>query len=161
MKPTTKSGSAIQEAIGDLTSLQEGWNLLADTDSAEFLRQVKAEVKRLKKWVSDLQSGMYVNCVYCGYRYGPDPGTPVAMADVLKAHIAKCPEHPLSKANARLADLVTAAREFDFIDPKQIRFALQEIKAGHVKAPPITEMYLAEIADAVDYLRAALAKEGR
>ena len=34
------------------------------------------EIERLKVWVDDLQSGMYVNCVYCGHRYGPGETTP-------------------------------------------------------------------------------------
>jgi len=57
---------------------------------------LKKENARLRVWVSDLLSGMYVNCVYCGHRYGPAKDTPVAMAEVLKAHIEICPEHPLS-----------------------------------------------------------------
>ena len=60
------------------------------------------ENKRLQQWVKDLQSGMYINCVYCGHRYGPNDEVPASMADVLKAHIEKCPEHPLSHALARL-----------------------------------------------------------
>jgi hypothetical protein len=67
-----------------------------------------AEVARLRQWIADLQSGMYVNCVYCGHRYGPDPGTPVAMADVLKAHIEVCPEHPASQLKAQVAELRAA-----------------------------------------------------
>jgi hypothetical protein len=55
-----------------------------------------AENGRLKAWVSDLQSGMYVYCVYCGHRCGHGETTPVSMADALKAHIAECPEHPMS-----------------------------------------------------------------
>src|SRR6202035_247283 len=55
-----------------------------------------AENRRLLAWVADLQSGMYVNCVYCGHRYGPSETTPVSMADALKAHIEVCPEHPMS-----------------------------------------------------------------
>lgn len=54
------------------------------------------EVERLESWVADLQSGMYVNCVYCGHRYGPNSTTPVTMADALKAHIEQCPQHPMS-----------------------------------------------------------------
>lgn len=64
------------------------------SDEVNALRQENA---RLRRWVADLQSGMFVNCVYCGHRYGPDPGTQVAMADVLKAHISECQEHPMSK----------------------------------------------------------------
>jgi hypothetical protein len=56
-----------------------------------------AEIERLMVWVADLQSGMYVNCVYCGHRYGPCETTPVSMADALKRHIAECPAHPMSE----------------------------------------------------------------
>lgn len=56
-----------------------------------------AEIERLKVWVADLQSGMYVNCVYCGHRYGPGETTPVTMADALKAHVAQCAEHPMAR----------------------------------------------------------------
>jgi hypothetical protein len=66
---------------------------------------LEADNTRLRQWVNDLQSGMYVNCVYCGHRYGPDKETPVAMADILKAHIEQCPEHPLSKAKVEIANL--------------------------------------------------------
>jgi hypothetical protein len=59
----------------------------------------------LQKWVRDLQSGMYVNCVYCGHRYGPGETTPVSMADALKAHIEKCPEHPMSKMREALSNI--------------------------------------------------------
>lgn len=58
------------------------------------------EIKRLTKWVNDLQSGMYINCVYCGHRYGPNDEVPESMADVLKKHIEECPEHPMSKLTA-------------------------------------------------------------
>lgn len=55
-------------------------------------------ITRVSVWLRDLHSGMYINCVYCGHRYGPKENTPVVMADVLKAHIRECPAHPLSKA---------------------------------------------------------------
>jgi len=54
--------------------------------------------RNLKQWVADLHSGMYINCVYCGHRYGPTSEVPATKADMLKRHISKCPEHPLSKA---------------------------------------------------------------
>lgn len=77
---------------------------------------VKAEdLDRYKKWITDLQSGMYVNCVYCGHRYGPDNETPVAMADVLKAHIAECPEHPLSQLRRAVVDAIDLIQN-DLID---------------------------------------------
>ncbi len=58
------------------------------------------EIERLQNWVNDLQADMYINCVYCGHRYGPDDEVPAAMADTLKEHIAQCPEHPMSKLTA-------------------------------------------------------------
>lgn len=58
--------------------------------------ECRHEIHRLKRWVDDLQSGMYVNCVYCGHRYGPGDTTPVSMADALKEHVQQCREHPMS-----------------------------------------------------------------
>jgi len=78
-------------------------------DIQSRLAEVEAENMRLKQWVNDLHSGMYINCVYCGHRYGPKKDTPVAMADVLKEHIEHCPKHPMSKLKAerdRLKKLV-------------------------------------------------------
>lgn len=63
------------------------------------------EIDRLQAWVNDLQSGMYVNCVYCGHRYGPERNTPVAMADILKSHIEICPQHPLAAARCKIEQL--------------------------------------------------------
>lgn len=64
----------------------------------DLARRSAVMIDRLRKWVTELQAGMTVNCVYCGHSYGPDPGTPIAMAEILRQHIEKCPEHPLSKA---------------------------------------------------------------
>jgi histidinol-phosphate/aromatic aminotransferase/cobyric acid decarboxylase-like protein len=72
------------------------------------------EIKRLKQWVNDLQSGMYVNCVYCGHRYGRDGEVPVSMAGVLKRHIAHCPEHPMSKLVATLKAASHALRSYQY-----------------------------------------------
>lgn len=64
-----------------------------------------AELPRLRRWISDLQAGMYVNCVYCGHRYGPDDQVPTTMADALKEHIEGCPQHPMHALKARIAEL--------------------------------------------------------
>ncbi len=73
-----------------------------------------AEIERLKIWVADLQSDMFINCVYCGHRYGPHETTPVSAADALKAHITECPEHPLSRATALLESAYHALRSYEF-----------------------------------------------
>lgn len=66
---------------------------------------LRRRIKKLEQWVSDLQSGLYINCVYCGHNYGPKEDTPAVMADVLKEHIEKCPSHPLSEAKKRIEEL--------------------------------------------------------
>ena len=66
------------------------------TEARTQLAAVTAERDEARQWVRDLQSGMYINCVYCGHRYGPKDSTPASMADVLKQHIERCPQHPLS-----------------------------------------------------------------
>ena len=43
---------------------------------------------------------MFINCVYCGHRYGPDDAVAATMQQLLYEHIAKCPKHPLQEAHA-------------------------------------------------------------
>ncbi len=69
--------------------------------AAAEIADLREKCERLQSQVNDLHAGCYINCVYCGHRYGPDPGTPVAMADVLKAHIEECPDHPMSELKRR------------------------------------------------------------
>lgn len=69
------------------------------------IERLRADHERLTAWIDDLQSGMYVNCVYCGHRYGPSETTPVSMSDALKAHVEQCPQHPMSALRAELAAL--------------------------------------------------------
>ena len=63
------------------------------------------KIARLKRWIADLQNGGWVNCVYCGKRYGPSDSTPVALSEVLKRHVEECPEHPMSKLKSEIATL--------------------------------------------------------
>jgi hypothetical protein len=72
----------------------------SDDDACAHIRRAEtaeAEIVNLKQWIDDLQSGMYINCVYCGHRYGPNDEVPTTMADALKEHIEQCPKHPMSK----------------------------------------------------------------
>lgn len=38
-----------------------------------------ADNARMKAWLADLQSGMFINCVYCGHRYGPKDQMPATL----------------------------------------------------------------------------------
>ena len=71
----------------------------------ESIDDLQKEIGRYQQWVNDLQSGMHINCVYCGHRYGPCEETPVSMAEVLKEHIEQCPKHPLSAMKQRAEEL--------------------------------------------------------
>ncbi len=82
-------------------------------EATDAQRQAEHEgkLKGLKQMVADVQSGMYINCVYCGHRYGPK-GSQAAtvkdglpMAEALKAHIEQCPEHPMFKLKVELEKL--------------------------------------------------------
>lgn len=90
----------------DPPELPEGW---WDEDSVkeaeDKIKHLESELTRLQNWVNDCQRGMYINCVYCGHRYGPDKTTPAVMADVLYEHIKICEKHPLSKALSRIKEL--------------------------------------------------------
>jgi len=77
----------------------------------QLKQKAEAERDRLQQWVHDLQAGCYINCVYCGHRYGPDDEIPATMADALKEHIEQCPKHPMSALKAELAELKLLAEE--------------------------------------------------
>lgn len=72
------------------------------------VREIIAERTRLIQWVGDLQSGLYINCVYCGHRYGPGESTPATLPQAgetpagaaLREHVSQCPAHPLSQAKS-------------------------------------------------------------
>ena len=111
--------------------------LPAAREALKRVEALAADRDRLQEWVHDLQAGMYINCVYCGHRYGPDDEVPATMADVLKEHIEHCPKHPMSTLKARLARLEEALRD--------------TLEIVRVQAPDIYEV--------LDVSRAAL--EGR
>lgn len=67
------------------------------------IQELTDHINSLNAWIDDLQSGMYVNCVYCGHRYVLNKDTPVSMADSLKAHIEECSQHPMSALKLELA----------------------------------------------------------
>lgn len=120
--PPLSSSDAYQ---GDMMTTEEVLALADKLDKARYsfygtsigkacdtLRFFVAERDEMKKWVDDLQSGMYINCVYCGHRYGPENSTPASMADILKAHIEQCPKHPMSALVAERDALITNSRRY-------------------------------------------------
>lgn len=98
--------ATIKALIADAANGAEGGKV-----SVYVAVDLLTEVERLRSWVNDLQSGMYVNCVYCGHRYGPRETTPATMADALKAHVERCPAHPMLALKAENERLRAALRE--------------------------------------------------
>jgi DNA-directed RNA polymerase subunit RPC12/RpoP len=94
--------------------LQKGENLQINPKLVLELLEENSEIKNLIQWVEDLQSGMYINCVYCGHRYGPAKKTPVSMAEVLKQHIEQCSKHPMSKLKIEHARMLAMLKEFTY-----------------------------------------------
>lgn len=114
-----------------------------NNDQTSEIARLQAEIhalqeqnEKLEAWIDDLQSGMYINCVYCGYRYGPNTVSHVTMRKALEDHIASCPKHPLSTAKSAL---------------EQARRELAELKkrSGDIAEKTIKqfERYEAELAD--------------
>jgi uncharacterized Zn-finger protein len=98
--PMSRSGRSIREA-------EQKRIHLAD------IKILQNENKRLTAWVADLQSGMTVNCVYCGHSYGYNTKTPVSKAQMLYDHIKVCKQHPLSKALKENKKLKALNRKMD------------------------------------------------
>jgi len=71
--------------------------MIDDIDAKILGTSITELLERQRQWIDDLQSGQYVNCVYCGHRYGPEDSTPVSRAELLKQHVQECPEHPMSE----------------------------------------------------------------
>jgi hypothetical protein len=89
------------------------------------------EIERLEKWIDDLQSGMYINCVYCGHRY--PPGTNAIKRKVLHEHIKICPKHPLSKAEIRIKELEEENKVLEK-EVDRLQEVFQVLNEAHIKA---------------------------
>ncbi len=84
-----------------------------DREAAAEIDRLTGEVSRLEAWVDDLQSGMYINCVYCGHQYGPQDEIPASMAAVLKEHVEQCPKHPMSQLKTKADALADVLADVD------------------------------------------------
>jgi len=112
------------QLMGELEAFKK-----VNAEDHELMEAMSATITRLRCWVDDLHSEMYINCVYCGHRYGPDTKETRAMSEVLHAHVAVCPEHPLSAALAEIEQLkqdmepfmaqITQAKTYTEADPPE------------------------------------------
>lgn len=101
-------------------------DVLSLVEAKMAIAQQLDEQSCLNAWIADLQSGLYVNCVYCGHRYGPREFTSDTSAQhKLEKHIEGCPKHPLSQlrrhANRMAASVLKESQEV-----REIRSMLKE-----------------------------------
>lgn len=98
--------------IDDIEEMKRKDREVADVFRDIFkIADLESENARLREWIDDLQSGMYINCVYCGHKYGPKENIPCSMADVLKKHVEVCTEHPMYKFRMRVKKLLLKVAE--------------------------------------------------
>lgn len=93
---------------------------------------IKAENERLQQHVHDLQSGMYINCVYCGHRYGPQDEVPATMADALKEHIEQCEKHPMSALKGQVKTIQKKCADIAYEYAVGCRDSAEEIAAQRI-----------------------------
>jgi len=122
--------------------------------------------EQLEQWIDDLQSGMYINCVYCGHRYGPNSGPStkkfnITMRKALEEHISSCPKHPLSAAKDEITVLKESVeswkREYRLINAAQIAAEerVKELEAENKRLKEALENVLLAV-DHEDYYNDAV-----
>lgn len=129
--PEDLHGTGGEDHFADILIAARVGDHLALAAAAADIARLRSELDRHQRWVTDLQSGMYVNCVYCGHRYGPAgsaadavPRANETMAQALTRHVAECPQHPLAGARALLTQwLDWPGRTNDDPDPIEIATA--------------------------------------
>ena len=103
--------------IAQLTTILS--DVTADANlSHQQIARLEEEIERLRGWIGDLQSGLYINCVYCGFRYGPGESTPATLpeagetlaATALREHAERCPDHPMSRLKKEIKRLLEALK---------------------------------------------------
>lgn len=75
------------------------------------LNEANQTVAAQRRWIEDLQSGQWVNCVFCGHRYIPREASPTDPTALLRSHIASCAKHPLHETREALLELYAWAHE--------------------------------------------------
>ena len=96
---------------------------------------ITKEIESLQQWIRDVQGKTFVNCIYCGHRYGAASITPVALADIMKQHVAQCPKHPLSVTKKSLEEAATLLETVS-INAERQRRVLKWLGDGTVTVPP-------------------------
>ena len=141
------------KATNDVLS-EHRQGLAADlVEQCDKVTTLQREVGQLNQWVDDLQGRMYINCVYCGHRYGPDDEEPKheTMREELHAHVEQCPKHPMAALKADNERLRKAA----YI----VKVAWESLPGGQSHPPKAVKHWLFEdMKPALDNLRTALAQ---
>lgn len=72
-------------------------------------KKLKSEILRYDAWIEDILSEKYVNCAYCGHRYGKENDS--ANMEAVRKHVENCSKHPMAKEKERADKAEALARE--------------------------------------------------
>jgi hypothetical protein len=115
------------EEIAERWGESHGWQMWDRESAVECARLAQQECAQE---VERLRARDFF-CVYCGQVFSGSES-----ADTLKAHVAVCPEHPLSKANAeveRLKERITVLNFTVRSREDEIRRLVRELNTAHSK----------------------------
>ncbi len=82
-------------------------------EQKETIVKLSEDNQRLRKWTDDLQSGMYINCAYCGHRYEKQNSIFPTMQEILTNHIENCRYHPMFKLKKENKHLKFKVKKFE------------------------------------------------
>ncbi len=111
-------------------------------EKAELNRRLNDALEKIrvleKERVAIQENSRVVTCVFCGYEYPPD--TPTSNHEMLKKHVAKCPEHPMFEVVKRadmLERYVDASREtgLKFLTDEDIEQKGKQAAVGEFPVP--------------------------
>lgn len=103
-----------------IRDVMDAWREFVTTKG--IASKILLDRNRLIRWIMDLQSGMYVNCVYCGHRYGPYGEKPAQEA--LTRHVDNCEHHPLFKARQTIASMQATG----YLHPRELNTILGALR---------------------------------
>lgn len=112
------------------------------------IEELQEKLAQMEQWIDDLQSGLYVNCVYCGYNFGQKDAVDESMRTSLQNHMETCPKHPMSILKQRNEKLEGFRTEIENLLEKIVDEYNRDIQWM-----PNYDLFFGEICKSVDKLK--------
>jgi len=112
------------------------------------IEELQKEIARLEQWIDDLQSGLYINCVYCGYNFGREDSVDESMRTSLQKHMETCPKHPMSILKLRNEKLEGFKTEIDEL----MELMVDQYNSG-IQYMPNYNFFFQEVCKSVDKIK--------